>query len=113
MFAVPVLAGLAAYLALAFPIYAVFYTIEPYDSGTGNGLTAYRLLLSLAYVTHYLSSLGVSFLFARSVRTPVAAVFVIVMPVLLVLGVPTLWFIAFYGCENVPGPFPWGGITCN
>ena len=106
-----VVAGsVAAFIALAFLIYWLYFTIgdRVYDRRLDEGLAALQVLFYAALVVHMLGSFGAAAALTRWTRAPVYPTIAVISLIFAVLALPMLLILSFGNfCENgVSFPFP-------
>ena len=106
-----VVAGsVAAFIALAFLIYWLYFTVGAavYDSRLDEGLAALQVVFYTAFALHMLASIGAAAALIRWTRAPIYPTLAVVTLIFAVLALPMLVFLSFANfCEtNVSFPIP-------
>jgi hypothetical protein len=104
--------AIVCYVGLAIPIYAGFYTLDPYNEDTGAGLLVYEVLLITSFVTHLLLTILVVVGAGRLLRWPLRPVALTAALVVALFAFPTMSFLASGSdCQGLSFPWPSTCIT--
>ncbi len=105
--------SVVAFIALAFPVYRVYFSIGDavYDTRLDEGLAALQALFYTAFALHMLASIGAAAALIKWTRAPIYPTLAVVALILALLALPTLASLTSFNAEQfgVDLPFPGQG----
>ena len=105
--------SVAAFIALAFLIYPLYFSIGDavYDTRLDEGLAALHVVFFTAFALHMLGSIGAAAALAYWTKLPIYPTLAVVLLILALLAVPTLGALTGFNADHfgVDLPFPGQG----